>query len=300
MGQKKHKAAIAHTNVIATSVTATTVANTADDVAAAGDTAAAVADTADNPAATGDAAFKVVDTTDGAAVTGDAAVKVADTADNAATAGNTAAKVTDTADTVATADVAATADNAVTSAVAVVAIPAVTAANANAAGNANIVNSAQVRKSGTTNIGKVIYPNATTAAGGNTGTTTGENGIDSIHITDFVSVDWPVNVLISVSICMYDSYIICVQLSLLDWQQNYSSLELFYTHLIIKSRSLEVPYRNKYHLRTKQTSTSSTVTNNVSVHMYDSSIVSVQLFLLDWWQELFSTWIILQRSPYKI
>ncbi len=139
-----------------------------------------------------------------------------DTADDAAAAGNAPAKVVDTADVVATADVAATADNAVIAAIAVAAIPAITAANANAADNANILNSVQFRKCSTTNIGKVTYPDATTAAGRNTETTTGEKKIDSIHITDSVSVDGAVDALIGVSIHICDSSIVSVQLSLLD------------------------------------------------------------------------------------
>jgi hypothetical protein len=131
-------------------------------------------------------------------------------ADNAATTGNLDAKVADTA------DVVATTDNAVTSAITVAAIPAVTAANANAADNTDIVNSVRVRKSGITKIGKVTYPNATTAAGRNTGTTTGEKKINSIHITDFVSVDRAVDALIGVSIHMCDSSVVSVQLSLLN------------------------------------------------------------------------------------
>ncbi len=114
-----------------------------------------------------------MDTTDNAAATSNAAAKFADTADDAATAGNVAAKVADTTDFGATADVMATAEDGVASAVAVAAIPAVTAANLNAADNANMVNSIQARKSGTTKIGKVTYPGTTTAASGNTGTTTG-------------------------------------------------------------------------------------------------------------------------------
>ncbi len=127
-----------------------------------------------------------------------------------------AAKDADTADVVATADVAAAADNTVTSAVAVAAIPAVTAANANTMDNADILNSIQVRKSGTTKIGKVTYLDTTTAAGGNMGTTTGEKKIDSIHITDSVSVDGAVGVLIRVSIHMCDGSIVSVQLCVLD------------------------------------------------------------------------------------
>jgi hypothetical protein len=142
--------------------------------------------------------------------------KVADTAESTATACDAAAKVADTTEVAATTDAAATADNAVTSAVAAVAIPAVTATNANAAGNANIVNSIQVRKSGTTKIGKVTYPDATTAASRNMGTTTGENEINSIHITNSVSVDGAVDALIRVSIHMCDSSIVSAQFSLLD------------------------------------------------------------------------------------
>ena len=104
----------------------------------------------------------------------------------------------------------------VTSAVAVAAVSAVATTNANAADNADIVNLVQVRKSGTTKIGKVTYPNATTAASGNTGTTTGEKKIDLSHITDSVSVDGAVDALIRVSIHMCDSSIVSVQLSVLD------------------------------------------------------------------------------------
>ncbi len=102
---------------------------------------------------------------------------------------NAAAKVTDTAVVVATADIAATVDNAVTSAVAVAAIPAITVTNTDTADNADIVNSVRVRKSGSAKIGKVTYPNATTAAGRNMGTTTREKKINSIHITDFISIN---------------------------------------------------------------------------------------------------------------
>jgi hypothetical protein len=130
-----------------------------------------------------------VDTADNAAATGNAAAKVADTADDAAAAGNAAAKVADTADITTTADIVATADNAVTSAIAVAAIPAVTAANTNAADNSGIANSVRDRKSGTIKIGMVTYPDATTEAGGNMGTTTKEKKIDLIHITDSISVD---------------------------------------------------------------------------------------------------------------
>jgi hypothetical protein len=215
-GDKKCKAAIMRTNVTATGVVATAIMNTAYGAAAAGDATAAVADT------THKAAAKVVDTTDNAATTdsaattGDAAAEVTDTADNAAAAGNAAAKVEDTADIVATTDVAATANNVVTYAVAVAAIPAVTTTNANATDNADIVNSIQVSKSSTTKIGKVTYPNATTAAGGNTGTTTGEKNINSKHIMDSVSVDRAVDALIGVYIHMCDSSIVSVKLSLLD------------------------------------------------------------------------------------
>ncbi len=66
----------------------------------------------------------------------------------------------------------ATADDMVTSAVAVAAVSAVATTNANAADNADIVNLVQVRKSGTIKIGKVTYPDATTAAGRNLVTTT--------------------------------------------------------------------------------------------------------------------------------
>jgi hypothetical protein len=211
-----------HTNVTASGVAATAVANTADNAAATGYAAVAVADTADNMATAGTAAAKVAGTANDVAIADNVATKVADTADDAAATGNAATKVTDTADIAATADVAATttfvatADDAVTSAITIVAIPAVTTANANAAGNANMVNSVQVRKRGTTKIGKVIYPNATTVASGNTGITTGENEINSIHIADSISVDGAVDALISISIHMCDSSIISVQLSLLD------------------------------------------------------------------------------------
>jgi hypothetical protein len=80
----------------------------------------------------------------------------------------------------------------------------------------DIVNSIRVRKSGTTKIGKVTYPDTTTAAGGNTGTTTGDNKIDSIHITDSVSVDGAVDALIRVIFHMCDSSIVSDKLSLLD------------------------------------------------------------------------------------
>ncbi len=157
-----------------------------------------------------------MNTTDNMAATGDAAAKVADTADNAAAAGDAAAKVAATAEVAATADIAATTDDTVTSAIAIAAIPVVTAANANAADNTNIVNSVQVRKSGTKKMSKVTYPNAITAAGRNMGTTTGEKMINSIHITDSVSVDRAVDVLIRLSIHMCDSSIVSVQLSLLE------------------------------------------------------------------------------------
>ncbi len=65
-------------------------------------------------------------------------------------------------------------------------------------------------------IGKVTYPGATTAAGGNAGTTTRENEINSIHITDSVSVDGAVDALTSVSVHMCDSSIVSIQLSLLE------------------------------------------------------------------------------------
>jgi hypothetical protein len=65
-------------------------------------------------------------------------------------------------------------------------------------------------------ISKVTYPNTTTAAGRNTGTTTGEKKIDSIHITDSISEDGAVDALIGVSIHMCDSSTVSVQLSLLD------------------------------------------------------------------------------------
>ncbi len=229
-GDEKCKAAVARTNVTATGVAATAVASTAYIGAATGDATTAVVDTADNMAAAGDAASKVADTADDAAATGNVAAKVADTADDPATADNAAAKVADTADIAATADIVATADDAVTSAVAVVAIPAVTAANANSTDNANIVNSVRVRKSGTTKIDKVTYPNTTIAAGGNTGTTTGEKKNVSIHITDSLSVDGAVDALIRVSIHTCDSSIVIVQLSLLDWQQTIIHLNNF-THI---------------------------------------------------------------------
>ncbi len=215
-GDKKCKAALIRTNVTAASGVATAVANTAYGAAATGDATAAVADTADNAVATCDAAAKVVDTADGAVSTGIAAAKVADTTDDAAATGDADAKVADTADVAATADNAATADDAVTSAIAVAAIPAVTAAKVNAADNTDIINSVRVRKSGTTKICKVTYPDTTTAAGRNTGTTTGENKIDSKHIMDSISVDGAVDALIGVNIHMCDNSIVSVQLSVLD------------------------------------------------------------------------------------
>jgi hypothetical protein len=48
------------------------------------------------------------------------------------------------------------------------------------------------------------------------GTTTGEKKIDSIHITDSVSVNRAVDALIGVSTHMCDSSIVSVQLSCLD------------------------------------------------------------------------------------
>jgi hypothetical protein len=133
-----------------------------------------------------------------------------DTADNAAAAGNEAAKVADTTDVATTADILATTEDAVTSAIAIAAIPAVTTANANATDNADMVNFVRIRKRGTTKIGKVAYPNATTAAGRNTGTTTREKKINSKHIPDSVSVDGAVDALIGVSIHMCDSSIVSV------------------------------------------------------------------------------------------
>jgi hypothetical protein len=137
------------------------------------------------------------------AATAVGAIAVVATAGNAATAdiAQTAHNV-HTADSVATTHNVATADNVV--AFAIAAIPAITTANADTTEDTNIVNCSIITKSARTKIDNVSAAHAaaspidaTTTAGNNMETTTGETKINSIDIMESFSVDGAVNALVS-------------------------------------------------------------------------------------------------------
>ncbi len=143
-------------------------------------------------AATAVGAIAVMATNDNSAATDDAATtNVAQIAHNIHTAGD-----------VATAHNAATANDAITFAVA--AIHAITAANADAGEDVKVVNCGVIMKSTKTNMDNVPTAHVTaspidttTAASNNTGTTTIETKINSIDITESLSVDGAVDAMVS-------------------------------------------------------------------------------------------------------